>query len=1085
MPESILYILVSLSSPNPRHPLVVAHAMMVEHPLRSTGSVSEVRLAIAGGKYLKVVRVCFHLDPRTGTLLSSTLMNESRFTIFRDWIKDVHWISENVSFPAENGHPLLALAFAHNFVEIWNYKANKRTYHVQCEERCIIYAARFFHVAPGEVLLASGTVFNQVLLWNIFGRNDDGDGVVVKKLIGHEGVIFNIRFSTDGTRLVSSSDDRTIRVWDTRLDSRKQATVLYGHAARIWDCRIINNLVVSISEDSTCRVWDITTEECIACWEGHDGKNVWSVDIDPQHNTVATGGNDGGIRLWNLLSLHRNRIDSEEQMDRFGAAGDGTPCDSPLASPETVKTFAWLDYTSSIMSTNAGRFLLLNRDGERRQFEIHADADFSRYSVLTASGCGTIVVVGGMNGQLLVLSPMRGFPPVKCAPHDGKVNQVILEARGVRHSWYLFSFAEKSEQLFIHHIVVSEREQQCIVTHAASGELPDHFWVTDVAYATREKALIVGSRKGAIAVYDTTSISADTPCTAPLKPVLVSRKVHGKDSVTSIALDMRCMKDGEGEIIFGSVGRDGTYCRFVLKRLDGRHHVVGHEFSPDTDPTAKWSLERLHRSKITKGWLEKLFFIDDMAVLCGFYDKKFFAYNETKKYEMFSVACGGGHRRWDFRIADALLHRATFGFIRAEQLHCVYREVQETRIFKDPILQQNYSGLETRVVRFLDMPYKKNNTVLLLTTGEDSVLRFHEYDSPHAGHGFKSVLNVRKHVSVVRGIAVSPGRTGTLMFTAGAREELRCWRMETDNSSGPQCLELASAPMVSDIPETRIMDVGTVALRSLGSEFEGLHLVVAAYSDAYFRIWVYSESRNVFLLLARSGTHKRCVLKCRVLVLEDEETPKVVIFTAGTDGTLMMWDCTQTIRDGCGDAVREVTELSTPLHAEKVHQSGVNALSVRKLHCTASQKTVTPGSSSILVASGGDDNAISIVQILLRPTPNSILIDSVTAATHPSSHSSGVTGIKIHPDGTIISSSVDQRLNLWGLTNTEGGSVRFDLIASYYVDIADISDLDVNVISPSHIQVAVAGLGLQLLESEHLRAGDSEQFWQWQKTHGM
>lgn len=37
-------------------------------------------------------------------------------------------------------------------------------------------------------MLASGTVFNEVLLWNIRNKGQNGDGIVLQRLIGHEVV---------------------------------------------------------------------------------------------------------------------------------------------------------------------------------------------------------------------------------------------------------------------------------------------------------------------------------------------------------------------------------------------------------------------------------------------------------------------------------------------------------------------------------------------------------------------------------------------------------------------------------------------------------------------------------------------------------------------------------------------------------------------------------------------------------------------------------------------------------------------------------------------------------------------------------
>ena len=43
-------------------------------------------------------------------------------------------------------------------------------------------------------------------------------------------------------------------------------------------------------------------------------------------------------------------------------------------------------------------------------------------------------------------------------------------------------------------------------------------------------------------------------------------------------------------------------------------------------------------------------------------------FNQSKYYDIFSVACGGAHRVWHFSAADAKLDSATFLFIRKEKV---------------------------------------------------------------------------------------------------------------------------------------------------------------------------------------------------------------------------------------------------------------------------------------------------------------------------------------------------------------------------------------------------------------------------------
>ena len=56
--------------------------------------------------------------------------------------------------------------------------------------------------------IVSGSDDNSVRVW------DASTGVELKELKGHTYPVNSVGFSSDGTRIVSGSDDRSVRVWD-------------------------------------------------------------------------------------------------------------------------------------------------------------------------------------------------------------------------------------------------------------------------------------------------------------------------------------------------------------------------------------------------------------------------------------------------------------------------------------------------------------------------------------------------------------------------------------------------------------------------------------------------------------------------------------------------------------------------------------------------------------------------------------------------------------------------------------------------------------------------------------------------------
>ena len=125
---------------------------------------------------------------------------------------DAQWIydQKDVEYPTK-----LILMYAHNNIEVYDFKTHvpELLYTAQCQVRCILYSARIYGHTLDDLILASGTVFNEVHLWKSKERNEQGDAVVYRELKGHEGVIFGMRFNKDASQIVSVSDDRTIRVW--------------------------------------------------------------------------------------------------------------------------------------------------------------------------------------------------------------------------------------------------------------------------------------------------------------------------------------------------------------------------------------------------------------------------------------------------------------------------------------------------------------------------------------------------------------------------------------------------------------------------------------------------------------------------------------------------------------------------------------------------------------------------------------------------------------------------------------------------------------------------------------------------------
>ena len=84
---------------------------------------------------------------------------------------------------------------------------------------------------------------------------DTETGALLNELQGHTAPVVKPAFMADGLRLVTGSDDATVRIWG--VEEGQSLSVLEGHEARVTgvDVHPEGDFIVSASGDGTARVW--------------------------------------------------------------------------------------------------------------------------------------------------------------------------------------------------------------------------------------------------------------------------------------------------------------------------------------------------------------------------------------------------------------------------------------------------------------------------------------------------------------------------------------------------------------------------------------------------------------------------------------------------------------------------------------------------------------------------------------------------------------------------------------------------------------------------------------------------------------
>ena len=126
-------------------------------------------------------------------------------------------------------------------------------------------------------------------------------GRAVATLDGHAFGVIACAVTPDGRRVVSASRDQTLKVWD--LASGRAVATLDGHAAWVNACAVTpdGRRVVSASSDKTLRVWDLETGRAVATLEGH-ASSVTACAVTPDGRRVVSASSDKTLRVWELAT---------------------------------------------------------------------------------------------------------------------------------------------------------------------------------------------------------------------------------------------------------------------------------------------------------------------------------------------------------------------------------------------------------------------------------------------------------------------------------------------------------------------------------------------------------------------------------------------------------------------------------------------------------------------------------------------------------------------------------------------------------------------------------------------------------------
>lgn len=153
---------------------------------------------------------------------------------------------------------------------------------------------------------ASNSQVNQVLRQAVYGAIEQN------RLSGHQGEVRGVTFSRDGNYLVTTSADKTAKLWSQNGALLRTFT---GHRGEVWgvDMSQEGRFIATASWDNTVKLWKMDGT-LLTTFTQHNAR-VNNVAISPNGKTIASVGAGNRIILWKpdgtiirILEGHRDEV---------------------------------------------------------------------------------------------------------------------------------------------------------------------------------------------------------------------------------------------------------------------------------------------------------------------------------------------------------------------------------------------------------------------------------------------------------------------------------------------------------------------------------------------------------------------------------------------------------------------------------------------------------------------------------------------------------------------------------------------------------------------------------------------------------